>query len=111
MADRATPEPFASHLGAVRDALLRGDLQALPALTAALEAGLPHLQGLSAPDLEHLRAEAARTAACLGAAKAGLAAARRRLAEIRAGADGLQTYDRDGRKAAVPSRSLQEKRL
>ncbi|MEY4984793.1 MAG: hypothetical protein RIR62_3059 [Pseudomonadota bacterium] len=111
MADRATPAAFESHLGAIRDALLRGDLQALPALASALDAGLGDLQALSAPDLERLRAEAARTAACLGAAKAGLAAARRRLAEIRAGADGLQTYDRNGQKAAAPARSLREKRL
>jgi hypothetical protein len=104
-------EDIETTLHAIRNALLRGDLHALPCLAETLDARLSGARGLSAARLEHLRAEAERTATCLTAAKAGLAAARRRLAEIRAGADGLQTYDRDGRKAAAPGRTLREKRL
>lgn len=95
----------------MRLALMRGDLGALPALSERLDAGLSGAQGLSADALHRLRAEAGQTAACLRAAQAGIASARRRFEDIRAGAAGLHTYDRDGRKAAPARVSRNEKRL
>lgn len=98
-------------LDRLRHALRRGDYAALAALTRQIEQALPMANGLSSQALANLRADAERTAACLAAARSGLRAARRRLAEIRAGAGGLATYDSHGRieramPAATPAKRL-----
>jgi hypothetical protein len=95
------PDPLAALLDAVHAALRAGDFAALPALTtrvAAIDAqGLPQ-----APDaLRALARALRRNDACLQASARGLRAARRRLGEIAAARQGLQTYSRDGQRQQV----------
>lgn len=89
-------------LDRVHAALMAGDLASLAAHVAALEA-LPteRLAGLGAAPLGRLRAKADRNARCLEAAGRGLRAAQRRLAEIRAAGQGLQTYDVQGQRRTL----------
>lgn len=98
-------------LDRIRDALRRGDYAALAALAQQIEQALPVANALNAPALAKLRADAERTAACLAAARSGFRAARRRLAEIRAGAGGLATYDRNGRVERGATGAGRQKRL
>jgi hypothetical protein len=96
-------------LQALRRALRQADYPALAALAAELEAALPAAAALPETALRALRAEAEQTAACLAAARSGLRAARRRMAEIRAASDGLSTYDRHGRSARQAAGSAQKR--
>lgn len=89
-------------------ALLKSDLTALPGLAAQLEQELQHgAQSYGEADLRAIRLKADRNAVVLLAAQRGIRAARRRVAEIRAAASGLVTYDRSGKRAEVSeSRAL-----
>ncbi len=98
-------------LDQVYEALLRSDYAALPGMTALLEQELLSPSAtLTETHLITIRRKAARNGACLLAAQRGVKAARRRLAEIRSTANGLVTYDRKGRRAAViESRNLAQR--
>lgn len=86
-------------LDRVHAALLAGDLTALAGQLAQLEGFSPEaLREVGAAGLARLRAKADRNARCLEAAGRGLRAAQRRLAEIRAAGQGLQTYDGAGQR-------------
>lgn len=90
-------------------ALLRGDLAALPALSAAIEQASEEVTGDTAL-AETARRKAERNARLLQAAARGVRAARGRLAEIASGPV-LTTYDALGRRAAVPQPQMPAKRL
>jgi hypothetical protein len=79
------------------EALLRGDLAALPELTEAIGAATPPHDRISA---ERLRAKAERNARLLQAAARGVKAARARFADITSGPV-LTTYDARGRRESV----------
>ena len=94
-----TKTPLAAQLlDQVYDAMLRSDYAALPALAARLEAALPG-PPLTEAELHLIRRKADRNGAVLLAAQRGIKAARRRLADVRAAASTLVTYDRSGRRA------------
>lgn len=82
-------------LEASHDAIRRADFSALADLTEALLAAA-ETPGSTAAELEAVRDSAARNTGLLEAAAAGLRAARRRVAEIRAARAGLDTYDGRG---------------
>jgi hypothetical protein len=89
-------------LDRVHAALMAGDLASLPVHVTALEAlPMDGLAGSGAGSLARLRAKADRNARCLEAAGRGLRAAQRRLAEIRAAGQTLQTYDVQGQRQAL----------
>ncbi len=93
-------------LDRMQAALRSGRIAELPECAAALDASLGAVRqagggAIHPDDLERLRARALRTAATLGAAALGIRAARRRLAEIRAIADGFSSYDPTGRRDAA----------
>lgn len=81
----------------------RGDFAALGALADRLTASLAEVE--AAPpakgDLQAIQASAARVSALLDAVAQGLAAARRRMAEIDAVRRGLDTYGGDGRRRSL----------
>jgi hypothetical protein len=88
-----------SLLDLTADALLRGDLAALPGLTRAIEAQAdtrPQDRAMA----ERLRVKADRNARLLQAAGRGVRAARARLADIATGPV-LTTYDCRGRRESV----------
>ncbi len=91
------------------EALLRGDLAALPALTEAIvsETGTA---AEDVPGAERLREKADRNARLAQAAARGVRAARGRLSEIASGPV-LTTYDALGRRASVPLPQAAAKRL
>lgn len=90
------------------EALLRGDLAALPGLTEAIEAATPPRDQ---PSAERLRAKAERNARLLQAAARGVKAAKARLADITSGPV-LTTYDARGRRESVaPFAMGQERRV
>ena len=91
------------------EALLRGDLAALPALSDAIESAaqdLPEDTALA----ERVRRKADRNARLLQAAARGVRAARGRLTEIASGPV-LTTYDSLGRRAAIPMPQAASRRL
>jgi len=90
-------------LEALREAAQRGDLTALPALTARVTAGVEALDP-AAPSpavLARIKARAEEVAVLLDAAGRGLAAARQRLAEIDRLRRTPATYGGDGRRHAL----------
>lgn len=91
------------------EALLRGDLAALPALTEAIVSETESLAE-AAPGVERLREKADRNARLTQAAARGVRAARGRLSEIASGPV-LTTYDALGRRAAVTLPQAAAKRL
>lgn len=91
------------------DALLRGDLAALAALSDAIERASEGMTGDGAL-AETARRKAERNARLLQAAARGVRAARERLAEITSGPV-LNTYDALGRRAAVQLPQAPAKRL
>jgi len=81
------------------EALLRGELAALPSLTAEIERAAEALS--DDPELlVRLRAKSERNGRLTEAAARGVRSARARLAEI-ASAPVLTTYDAAGRRAAI----------
>lgn len=96
--------PLLAVLDRLHAAVMRGDLASLAVLAAEVEAQLPDGAApvpLPQPAAERLRHAALRNAACLEAAARGVRAARRRLEETRAAAQGLRTYDMAGRPQMV----------
>lgn len=83
-------------LDSVHAALRRGDYDALPALTEAMEAAADGIALADADEALALRGKFERNAACLMATARGLRAARRRLAEIARAQTGLATYAASG---------------
>lgn len=90
------------------EALLRGDLAALPALTEAIDSETG--SAADVPGAERLREKADRNARLAQAAARGVRAARGRLSEIASGPV-LTTYDALGRRASVPLPQAAAKRL
>jgi hypothetical protein len=82
----------------VHAAIRRGDLSQLARLTARMEAAEDGLRHASPGELAQIRARAERNMRTLTAARRGLRAARRRIAEVLAAARGLVTYDRQGQR-------------
>lgn len=90
-------------LEALREAAQRGDLTALPALTARVTAGVEALDP-AAPSpavLARIKARAEEVAVLLDATGRGLAAARQRLAEIDRLRRTPATYGGDGQRHAL----------
>lgn len=84
------------------EAARRADFATLAACAPEVEAAMASLPALTDRDeAERLQAKARRNARLLDAAQRGLAAARRRSAELRAGGTRLRTYDRSGRAAEI----------
>ena len=87
-------------------ALRQADFADLDEIATDKEALLGALAAAPAPTaaaLDALIVQANRNAACLQAASRGIRAARRRLAELRRAAEGLSTYDRNGRRNDAPA--------
>lgn len=108
----AAPEPRAAQLlDQVYDALRRSEYGALAGLAASLDREMQRpSEAMTEAKLAIIRRKADRNAACLDAAQRGIKAARRRMADIRATASGLVTYDRSGRRAEVSeSRNLAQR--
>lgn len=101
---------LAGTLDAIRAALREGNYAALSELAAELDAQTEGAATMPAAELRLLRQRATETAACLVAARNGIRAARRRVAEVTGGPAALSTYDREGRRsppgpgASVPKR-------
>lgn len=97
----------------LREALRRGDFVALDSIAARIAVALDDLAGAApdAVDLDLLRAEAERAADLLDAASRGVAAARRRIAEIEAVRAGRATYAVDGRRQAIARPSEPPRRI
>jgi hypothetical protein len=107
-----TAQPIAADLlDQVYRALLASDYPSLPGLTEQLERELQNPRSTtSQAGLRLIEAKAHRNEAVLMAAQRGIRSARRRLAEIRATASGLVTYDRSGQRAEVTeSRTLAQR--
>lgn len=108
------PDPT-SELGdlldAVHAALRLGDLAALAPLTDRIEALLDTAPPGDAGVLRGLAAKVERNAACLAAARRGLRAARRRIAEVAATQAGLATYDGRGRRQEIVAEGARLARL
>jgi hypothetical protein len=85
-------------LDQTREALLRGDFDALARLAPMVEAAAARPPGADAATASRLREKAARNGRLLQAAARGVKAARGRLAEITDGPR-LSTYDARGRRA------------
>lgn len=105
-------EPVAAQLlDQVHTALVQSNYGVLPELTERLAEELQTPSGhMTETGLRIIQHKADRNAACLLAAQRGIKAAQRRLADIRATAGGLVTYDRSGRRAEVnESRSLTQR--
>ncbi|GHC51875.1 hypothetical protein [Neogemmobacter tilapiae] len=101
-----TPEEQMQALEQVLDALsgdlLQGRWDNLTLHRQQIEMFLPALESLAdSPQAKRLRASAQRNVRCLDASGRGLRAARQRLAEVIAAAQGLATYDGKGRRAAM----------
>lgn len=93
-------------LDAIHAALLAGRLSDVGALGVDMAEALAGIGGLDDVDLAMtLRQKAVRNEACLYAAGRGLRAATRRVRDILAVAQGLQTYDGHGRRASLGPRS------
>lgn len=90
-------------LEALREAALRGDLAALPALTDRVTAGVEALAPAapSPASLARIKARAEEVAVLLDATGRGLAAARQRLAEIDRLRRTPATYGGDGQRHAL----------
>lgn len=97
----------------LRAALRQGDFAALEGIAARIEVALDALAGAdpTAGDLDLLRAEALRAADLLDAAGRGVAAARRRIAEIDAVRQGRATYAVDGRRQVIARPSAPPRRV
>jgi plasmid stabilization system protein ParE len=97
----ASPDlPLPDLLDQVHACLRRGDLAALPALTAAMHEAEAGARDASAEDLRKIRRQLERNAKSLIAARRGVIAARRRIEEVISVARGLVTYDRNGQRVA-----------
>lgn len=87
-------------LDQTRTAVLAGDLASLALLAPRVEAAVESLANLDEHDARRLRQKADGNARLLQAASRGVRAAQGRLAEIISGPT-LNTYDSQGRKAAI----------
>jgi hypothetical protein len=89
-------------LDAIRTDLTLGRLDNVALHSQQIEELLPQLQGLNDSAMaKRLRDTAQRNEACLAAARRGVRAARLRLAEVLAAAQGFSTYDGQGRRAPI----------
>jgi len=82
----------------VQGALRRGDFGALALLTLRMEQAEASLHLAGGEELLRIRRLAERNARTLIAARRGIKAARRRIAEVLSAARGLVTYDRQGHR-------------
>lgn len=102
LAEMPGGHPLETLLDQIYRVALAGQIENLAALVPRMEALLADFAGpVDQPLSDRLHQKAARNAICLQAAARGLRAARRRIAEIGAARDGLQTYDDRGRRAEV----------
>ena len=96
-------ETLETALDATHDALVEGRFEALPALTELTESLFSLLDRKSdAATLARIKQKAARNAECLKAATRGMKAARQRLKDVTSATTSLGTYDREGRRDALP---------
>ena len=82
----------------VQDALRRGDFGALAPLNLRMEQAEASLHLAGTKELLRIRLMAERNARTLIAARRGIKAARRRIADVLSAARGLVTYDRQGHR-------------
>lgn len=95
----------------VQRSLRAGDLAALPRLAEAMEAAEDQARQASAEELLRIRQLAERNARTLLAARRGIKAARRRVAEVVSAARGLVTYDRQGHRVEENEQKTLAKRF
>jgi hypothetical protein len=93
-----TDLPLSVLMDEVHRSLRKGEFGDLERLTAAMEAAEADLYRASPEEIRRLRRLAERNARTLIAARHGIKAARRRIAEVMAAARGLVTYDRAGHR-------------
>lgn len=100
-------------LESLRVAARRGDFAAFDQLAGDMAAAVAALGAAppDAPTVHRLVARATEVSVLLQASGQGLAAARRRLAEIDAIRRGLGTYGGDGRRRAIGQTSATTRRL
>ena len=103
--------PLSDLLDDVHRALRTGDFAALPGLTAAMEAAEAAPRPITAEELKQIRRLAERNARSLIAARRGIKAARRRIAEVISAARGLVTYDRQGQRVEETDQRILAKRF
>lgn len=92
-----------SILTALRSAILVGDLRQLPALAERLSTIQEAMPPMSRNEAQAARTLAEDNATLLRASLSGLAAARRRLEQIRQACAGLTTYDHGGKRRSLPA--------
>lgn len=84
----------------------QGDLGRIGALTEQVETGLAALSAARNPErVERILALARRNETCLAAARRGILAARRRLADLEEIAAGTLTYDGQGQRRPIEART------
>lgn len=100
-------------LADLRKAALEGDFARIDQLSGRIADGIADLADLPTDEAElrRLRGSAADLTVLLRAAGEGLAAARRRLAEIESVRLGLGTYGRDGQRRAIGAPGVASRRL
>lgn len=106
---RSAADAAEDTLATLEAALRAGDLRALGALEAEIEAATAALEQTGAPAaaMVRLRHRARRLAAMLAAAQAGIGAARHRLHDVARAKEGLGTYDRAGTRKVLPAAPAQ----
>lgn len=93
--------PLDDALDALAEALIHGRFDQIAGLTSLLEEALSKLEAPAAEDLDRLGRKAARNAACIDSALAGLRAGQARVSDIKQAGLGLTTYDRKGATALI----------
>lgn len=96
--DAMPAENLPALLEEVQDSVRRGDFAALAQLTARMAQAEATLHLAPREELLRIRRLAERNARTLIAARRGIKAARRRIAEVMSAARGLVTYDRKGHR-------------
>lgn len=102
-ADPCPTDSLLSLLEELRAVLIGGDLARCETIVTDLEQAVARLPDSSATSagLARLRLAALRSQALLDPAARGIRAARARLSELRAAAEGLCTYDSSGQRRIV----------
>ena len=93
-------------LDEMRNCIIIADYSGLTGLTQQLDQAISNIRPKNAESLQRLKSKAAHNATLLDAARRGITAARRRLEDARRAAQGLQTYDGQGRRCDVKTTGM-----
>ena len=102
--------PLDEALDAMAEALIQGRFYQIAELTSVLEEAVLKLDAPATEELERLGRKAARCAACIEAALAGLRAGQARVHDVKQASLGLMTYDRKGATALIKVGSMAGRR-